>query len=264
MAMSEFEIDLLRAMYKFGILEDRLDQIDYLFDACDIEGGKDGRISFTEIISAVDNTGVFSRSRQEANYDEDAVTLDDLVHALEKIDIVKDRHLDRVEFLLLALDRSLIFSQDNLEKLFDSWDTRQTGQVSLRNHLCPMLTSPDQHEEDDALKTLRFKEMIRDLRIMRDPFKSDLVDKLRFFYICRDIFGVNTLEIQESLSEWVSDRDKDEEQHGVEEAPAGYLIESPAREQQVQMSDIRETTGEYNEDEEYDDNYQGHNYIEDM
>lgn len=37
-----------------------------------------------------------------------------------------------------------------------------------------------------------------------------------------------------------------------DEAPPGYTIESPTAEQQVAMSDIRETTGEYvdeNEDE---------------
>lgn len=37
---------------------------------------------------------------------------------LAKIDIVEDRHLDKIEFMLLALDRSILFSKDNLKELF--------------------------------------------------------------------------------------------------------------------------------------------------
>lgn len=57
--MSDFEVDLMRALHKHDILDDRLDQISALFDACDIEGGPDGRITFDEILRSVDNMDVF-------------------------------------------------------------------------------------------------------------------------------------------------------------------------------------------------------------
>lgn len=49
----------MRALHKHDILDDRLDQISALFDACDIEGGPDGRITFDEILRSVDNMDVF-------------------------------------------------------------------------------------------------------------------------------------------------------------------------------------------------------------
>ena len=59
--MNDFEMDLCRAIYNQGILDNRVDQIEALFDACDIEGGPDGRISFTEVCTAIDNMGVFAK-----------------------------------------------------------------------------------------------------------------------------------------------------------------------------------------------------------
>ena len=44
---------------------------------------------------------------------------------LKKVDIVADGQLDKVEFMLLALDRSLIFSQENMVALFNSWDEEE-------------------------------------------------------------------------------------------------------------------------------------------
>lgn len=64
MLMSEFELDLLRALYHSEILADKVEHIEDLFDACDIEGGQDGRISFSEIKRAVDNMGVFAKPRK--------------------------------------------------------------------------------------------------------------------------------------------------------------------------------------------------------
>ena len=58
--MSEFELDLLKTLYHSGILNGNIEMIDDLFDACDIQGGPDGRISFDEIRQAVDNMGVFA------------------------------------------------------------------------------------------------------------------------------------------------------------------------------------------------------------
>lgn len=50
---------------------------------------------------------------------QEVVTLDDLRNVLEKIDIDGDGSLDKLEFLLLAHDRSLIFSRENLLNLFE-------------------------------------------------------------------------------------------------------------------------------------------------
>ena len=74
-----------------------------MFDACDIEGGPDGKISFDEIIKAADNTGVFVKetkvaqekteaSTPEGNEEEaePEVTLDDLRKVLEKVDVSGD------------------------------------------------------------------------------------------------------------------------------------------------------------------------------
>ena len=46
----------------------------------------------------------------------------------------------------------------------------------------------------------------------------------------------------------------------ADQAPEGYNMESPTVDQQTRMSDIRETTGEY-EYEEEEQQYQGHQYI---
>lgn len=52
---------------------------------------------------------------------QEVVTLDDLRKVLEKVDIDGDGSLNKVEFLLLAHDRSLIFSRENLLNLFECW-----------------------------------------------------------------------------------------------------------------------------------------------
>ena len=94
--LSEFELDLLRALYHSQILEEKIDHINDLFDACDIEGGPDGKISFDEIIRAVDNMGVFVKTPAAggAPLVEGQITLKELRKVLEKIDIVEDGHLD--------------------------------------------------------------------------------------------------------------------------------------------------------------------------
>lgn len=132
MSMSEFELDLLRALYNQGILDEAIEQIENYFDACDVESGPDGRVSFDELIKAVDNMRVFAKSHDEVfegddqqntegEEKEEVVTIDDLRQVLQKVDIDGDQHLDKVEFLLLAHDRSLIFSKENLVRLFECW-----------------------------------------------------------------------------------------------------------------------------------------------
>ena len=81
--MSEYELDLLHAFYDQNILNEQTDQIANLFDACDIAGGPDGRISFDEVIKAVDNMNVFTK---EANNAGD-ISLADLRNVLHKVDI---------------------------------------------------------------------------------------------------------------------------------------------------------------------------------
>jgi len=61
--------------------------------------------------------GVFAKSIDDPKFrdsDEEIVTLADLEQALNKIDYYADRQLDRLEFLLLALDRSLVFQKEYL------------------------------------------------------------------------------------------------------------------------------------------------------
>ena len=122
--MSEFELDLLKTLYHSGILNDNIEMIDDLFDACDIQGGPDGRISFDEIRAAVDNMGVFAKTPKagQPQLAEGQVTLDDLEKVLNKVDIVADRWLDKIEFMLLALDRKTLFSEENMTALFNHWD----------------------------------------------------------------------------------------------------------------------------------------------
>ena len=60
--MTDLELDLLRALYHSGILDESKEMIDDLFEACDIEGGPDGRITFDEIRRAVDNMEVFAKT----------------------------------------------------------------------------------------------------------------------------------------------------------------------------------------------------------
>ena len=88
--MTDLELDLLRGLYLSGILNDNIEMIDDLFEACDIEGGPDGRITFEEIRRAVDNMEVFAKTPKHGQppLAEGEVTLDDLEKVLEKVDIV--------------------------------------------------------------------------------------------------------------------------------------------------------------------------------
>lgn len=88
--MTDLELDLLRALYFSGILDENIEIIEDLFEACDIEGGPDGRITFDEIRRAVDNMKVFAQTPKPGQppLGADDVTLDDLEKVLEKVDIV--------------------------------------------------------------------------------------------------------------------------------------------------------------------------------
>ena len=108
--MSEYELDLLRAFYKQQILVEQTEQMENLFEACDIAGGPDGRVSFDEIIKAVDNMDVFPNESKNAG----DITIADLRSVLHKMDFHKDDHFDKVEFMLLALDRSILYSEQNV------------------------------------------------------------------------------------------------------------------------------------------------------
>lgn len=144
MSMSEFELDLMRALYSQGILDDRGDQIEALFDACDIEGGPDGSLSFVEVKMALRNTGVFIDQVQPGQkLQEGDVTLEDLDKALERVDISADGKLDPAEFMFLALDRSLIFSKENLEALFFAWVGNNIERPNVFHHLIQMIGDDD-------------------------------------------------------------------------------------------------------------------------
>ena len=159
--------------------------------------------------------------------------------------------------MLLALDRSLIFSLDNIRALFYSLDEQRQGQVSIRHRIRRMLRKNRDLDEDeeDADKVDRLHRSLVDLRICRDPEVDDLVGEVQFLYICRDIFGINTFEIEYELPELEGSPEEQEEVTGayIEGSdPVVYedMMESPNPDQQVQMSAIRETTGEYRDDEE--------------
>ena len=56
--------------------------------------------------------GVFAKCTKDLLYreeDPESVTLDELREVLKKVDYYADGYLDRLEFVLLALDRSLVF-----------------------------------------------------------------------------------------------------------------------------------------------------------
>eukprot|EP00353_Schmidingerella_taraikaensis_P007625 CAMPEP_0185569998 /NCGR_PEP_ID=MMETSP0434-20130131/2454_1 /TAXON_ID=626734 ORGANISM="Favella taraikaensis, Strain Fe Narragansett Bay" /NCGR_SAMPLE_ID=MMETSP0434 /ASSEMBLY_ACC=CAM_ASM_000379 /LENGTH=73 /DNA_ID=CAMNT_0028184981 /DNA_START=1169 /DNA_END=1390 /DNA_ORIENTATION=- len=68
--------------------------------------------------------GVFAKGADDPKFrdsEEEVVTLDDLEAALAKIDYYADRQLDRLEFLLLALDRSLVFQKEYMQQLYRIW-----------------------------------------------------------------------------------------------------------------------------------------------
>lgn len=170
LSKSEFEEDVLRALVDQGLLEDRISQTDYYFDACDIDCGPDGRISFDEIIKAVDGTGVFAKSRDDPAFkdsEEEVVTLQDLEAALEKIDFFADKHLDRLEFLLIALDHSLIFQKETLIKLFRVWAAESiNGTIHKQYHLMGMLDNANTTNSADHRKEFKLKHMLTDLGIL--------------------------------------------------------------------------------------------------
>ncbi len=83
-----------------------------------------------------------------------------------------DGSLDKVEFLLLAHDRSLIFSQENLLKLFQCWYEEQ-GAVSVGQHIQQMIRNLDGAENPEKIQKLY--EMIEVLRILRKPLLNDII-----------------------------------------------------------------------------------------
>lgn len=113
------------------------------------------------------------------------------------------------------------------------------------------------HGVDDMPKVNKLYNMIKTLRILSNPHYDGDMSVTQWLYICRDIFGISTFEIDQDLPEV---EDGEVEEYGQEEntdrdyaeeedmAPPGYQIGSPMPEQQVVMSNIRETTGEYTED----------------
>ena len=99
--------------------------------------------------------GVFAKDINDPKFrdsEDEVITLDDLEKALTKIDYFADRQLDRLEFLLLALDRSLVFQKEYLLQLYQIWleDPEHYGEVRVRTHLHRLLENPDTTEQEDA------------------------------------------------------------------------------------------------------------------
>lgn len=142
------------------------------------------------------NLGVFAKAPKAGEMlDEGDVTLDQVQTILKKVDINPDGYLDKVEFMLLALDRSLIFSEANLAALFDALDEQRQARISLRHHVLTMLL--DAFGEPDKKKVARFFDNLSSTQIV-DPDVSDFISKRQFFLITRDVFGINTFEITEA------------------------------------------------------------------
>ena len=120
------------------------------------------------------------------------------MQALEKVDVVKDNSLDQVEFMLLALDRAIIFSQENLELLFKRWDHGRQGCVPIFRTLRLMFDNADGSENEEKL--LRFYGQLTDLNIV-DHERDDRIEIRHFLTICRDIFGINTFEIEQEVEQ---------------------------------------------------------------
>ena len=152
-----------------------------MFEAIDIEGGPDGKISFDEIIRAVDNTRVFVNPKKEGKSDkskqapdvtpvgeedEPVVTLDDLRSVLSKVDVTGDESLDQVEFMLLSMDRAFIFSRENLERLYMMWDLDRHGRCRVLDTVRTLFANKDGSEKAD--KVARFYSQLSASEIIAD------------------------------------------------------------------------------------------------
>ena len=148
--------------------------------------------------------GVFAKSIDDPKFrdsDEEVVTLADLEQALSKIDYFADRQLDRLEFLLLALDRSLVFQKEYLQELYRNWSDESEGEVRVKQHIYRMMESQETSEERNWQKRYKLSEQLVQCGILKNPHVDDQITELQFLYICRDIFGLNTFDIEDSLPE---------------------------------------------------------------
>ena len=82
--MNQFEIDFCKILYHNEILDKYFEQVQDYFYSCDFEGGSDEKVSFKEILEAVDGLGVFVDQKVK----DGDVSLSMLERALEKIDLV--------------------------------------------------------------------------------------------------------------------------------------------------------------------------------
>ena len=146
--------------------------------------------------------GVFAKCTKDLLYREDdpeSVTLAELREVLQKVDYYADGNLDRLEFVLLALDRSLVFQKEYLQQLYQIYSLRGDGEVRVKNQIYRLIESPDTSEQEDWFKKCTLKEQLVECNIVGDIDVDDQISELQFLYICRDIFGLNTFDIDESL-----------------------------------------------------------------
>ena len=107
-SMTDFEIDLVHELNSVQLYDEMADMIHLLFEACDIQGGPDGRISFDEFKKACANMNVFANSATYALQGQ--LSIGDLDRILPRCDLDGDQHLGQVEFLHIAIDRSITLS----------------------------------------------------------------------------------------------------------------------------------------------------------
>ena len=134
-------------MYNNNILEKYTASIEGYYYCCDFKEGGDGLVSIDEVLQAVDGQGVFINSTTPGETLKDGdVTLEMLEGALRKVDLTQDGNLDKIEFILLALDRKILFSRENLIELFlkfDQYDVDGQNKIHIGESFYGMMADND-------------------------------------------------------------------------------------------------------------------------
>jgi len=120
------EWNLLRSLISYNCLEEELTTIEEAFVAVDIHE-QDGRVSYDEVVTLAKESKLFTDltatpQDSETPGDEEqetTVSLQDLEGLFEQVDLNKNGYLEAYEFLLIAGDREIIFSEENMKKLYN-------------------------------------------------------------------------------------------------------------------------------------------------
>ena len=116
------EWNLLRSMIAYNCLEEEVTTIEEAFIAVDIHE-QDGRVSYDEVVALAKESKLFADltatpedSETPGNEgQENQISLQDLEALFDKVDLNKNGYLEAYEFLLIAGDRDIIFSEENMK-----------------------------------------------------------------------------------------------------------------------------------------------------